>query len=892
MNIRSGLLAGLVVSVLAALTAAAVQSNPEARQCAPLSEPQAPEGTGRTVISDMPWDPALGGEKVVYGADDRIDVYQESNAARKALAASVCALLTADQLAAAGGGGWHISTSAYRHNGLPACATEPFGNQPTAAFCTGFLVGSDLIATAGHCYDSTDISSVRFVFGFEMIDASTPDVDVSADQVYTGIELVGHQLNASSGLDYSIIRVDRAVTAPGAAPLPLRRSGTIPLATQVGVIGHPSGLPKKIAFGSATRVVSNSETSYFVANLDTYGGNSGSPVFNAATGVVEGILVRGNTDFLTNGGCFVSNVLPDSTADAEEVSKAPTFASFVPELAGEGSLLLNATSHPCNSTLGITLTDANATGTTQQVTVTADSGDTETVTLTETAAGSHTFTGNLPLHDTAVTAQDGTLSVADGNGVTVRYSDQNTGEGQPGEVTATATVDCSPPVISGVAFAAMGGAAETVTFDTSETATATVIYSAAGCDDAGALSVSASAGTSHSATLTGLTPGTTYHVSLTATDTLGNTASDDHGGACYTFATATDPVSDGGFELGTPNPVWDQGSTAYGSVICDAASCGTGNTTGPFSGDWWAWFGGVENAVEDGYAAQQIVIPASASALLTFALEIPSAHVPGYFRVLMDGAQLFRVTEADAGTYAAFKTVTVSVSAYADGAPHVLRFEGRTDGTGAAGVTNFFVDQVGITPSDEGEPPVPVTVPGVAGLAQNAAVATLQTGGLAAQIIGQQCSDVFAAGQVISQTPEAGASVDTGATVSLMISSGACPVQTEGEGEPATVQQIAQALYDGFDGADTDKDGALSMSEAQALQPDLTGAVFLDLDTNDDGRLSQDELAAYLGVDPGCGCACNKSDFTAGGMQKRLGDFFLAGLSLAALAWMAGRREN
>ena len=36
---------------------------------------------------------------------------------------------------------------------------------------------------------------------------------------------------------------------------------------------------------------------YFTANLDTYRGNSGSPVFNAITHKVEGVLVRGEQDF-------------------------------------------------------------------------------------------------------------------------------------------------------------------------------------------------------------------------------------------------------------------------------------------------------------------------------------------------------------------------------------------------------------------------------------------------------------------------------------------------------------------------------------------------------------------------------------------------------------------
>ena len=292
------------------------------------SEEKPPPRGARTEIGTTPWDPdsLSREERVIYGADDRIDVYEETIPLRQQLALSTCGLLNSGSLSDNGNGTYTIFTSAYTVSGLPACGGEPFANQPTAMWCTGFLVGPDLIATAGHCYDAGDIATASFVFGFVMQNASTPVTVVDADQVYTGIAVVGHAL--SGDLDYSVVRVDRTVTAPGAVPLEIRRSGTIPLGTQVGVIGHPWGLPLKIAFGAQTTVRDQGPAGYFTANLDTYGGNSGSPVFNAATGVVEGILVRGETDFVIQGGCFVSNQLPDSQG-AEAASKTTSFMQYI-----------------------------------------------------------------------------------------------------------------------------------------------------------------------------------------------------------------------------------------------------------------------------------------------------------------------------------------------------------------------------------------------------------------------------------------------------------------------------------------------------------------------------------------------------------------------------------
>jgi subtilisin family serine protease len=157
-------------------------------------------------------------------------------------------------------------------------------------------------------------------------------------------------------------------------------------------------------------------------------------------------------------------------------------------------------------------------------------------------------------------------------------------------------------------------------------------------------------------------------------------------------------VADGGFEAGTPNPEWDETSTNFGTPLCDVATCGgTGGGTGAFAGDWWAWFGGVDEA-EDGTVAQTVTIPDNAvAATLSFFLEIPTADVAGSFEVSLGGDVLFSATDADTGTYATYQEVTVDVSAYADGTPNELLFSASTvdDGT-AETVTNFFVDNVSL----------------------------------------------------------------------------------------------------------------------------------------------------------------------------------------------------
>ena len=288
-----------------------------------------PPALGRTEIGSEAWRPPTDPTpKVIYGDDDRIDLYEETDETRRQLAKSVSGLISAWRVDDNGDGTYSLQTAAYRVGGLPPCDGEPFADQPVAAFCTGFLVDDDLIATAGHCYDDGDLAGVFFVFGFVMADATEPVTTVDADQVYEGVEVVGRQY--TNDFDYAVVRVDRTVTAPDAQPLGIRRDGVVAVGAQVGVIGHPAGLPLKLAFGAQTMVKANTAVGYFSANLDTYGGNSGSPVFDAATGLVEGILVRGQSDWVFEVDCFRSNELSDDYPFVEEVSKATTFAQHVP----------------------------------------------------------------------------------------------------------------------------------------------------------------------------------------------------------------------------------------------------------------------------------------------------------------------------------------------------------------------------------------------------------------------------------------------------------------------------------------------------------------------------------------------------------------------------------
>lgn len=265
-------------------------------------------------------------QRVIYGVDNRQDLYQVKSSKVQAAAKAVVALVKATDLTRENDGSYTLATESY-HDAYQLCGNEPFVTQPLGCFCSGFLVAPDVVATAGHCVKSqADLATIRFVFGFRMIDADHARTNFPANDVYAGATLIGRQL-AQDGTDWALVRLDRVVV--GHTPVKLRTTGKIGDKQSLFVVGHPTGLPQKYAPGA--RVRDNTPVPFFVANLDTYGGNSGSPVFNASTRIVEGILVRGENDFVSNGTCYVSLVCPTTGCRGEDVTRATVWAAKVPK---------------------------------------------------------------------------------------------------------------------------------------------------------------------------------------------------------------------------------------------------------------------------------------------------------------------------------------------------------------------------------------------------------------------------------------------------------------------------------------------------------------------------------------------------------------------------------
>ena len=272
---------------------------------------------------------AFGKANVIYGEDDRRDLFDSTNNPRLVeLARSTAIVIKKSDLKPTDSNGkFQLPMESFGES-QNLCKDEPFYAQPTPGFCSAFLVGDDTLVTAGHCITSQSVcDGTSFVFDFAY-DFQGKDLStIEAENVFYCKTLIKREQEGGLGKDYAVIRLDRTVN--GREPLKVRKTGTVATGAGVAVIGHPSGLPTKITDGAKVR--SNSPAlPYFVTNLDTYGGNSGSAVFNTQTWEVEGILVRGETDFISRGSCVVSNKCSEGGCRGEDVTKASIFVEHIP----------------------------------------------------------------------------------------------------------------------------------------------------------------------------------------------------------------------------------------------------------------------------------------------------------------------------------------------------------------------------------------------------------------------------------------------------------------------------------------------------------------------------------------------------------------------------------
>ena len=197
------------------------------------------------------------------------------------------------------------------------CTDEAFYNQPTAGVATAFILGEKEMITALHAFERP-LSLYVVIFGYKIIDANgIVDVFVDKNDVYYPKAIT----KKNTELDLVEFAVDRNFDRP---VLEWENSTLLsPTKNEIYMVGYPIGLPLKIALNAS--ITKGNNPYYYYTSLDSFQGNSGSPVFNFYTNKVIGVLVSGEIDYAFNGNCYYSPVCKIPYCKGEKVIRIERF---------------------------------------------------------------------------------------------------------------------------------------------------------------------------------------------------------------------------------------------------------------------------------------------------------------------------------------------------------------------------------------------------------------------------------------------------------------------------------------------------------------------------------------------------------------------------------------
>ena len=252
---------------------------------------------------------------------------------------------------------------------------------------------------------------------------------------------------------------------------------------------------------------------------------------------------------------------PNGTGEACELAGP----KFVPLAPCAGSISLDRNAYSCSSPVSVILNDVDLAGT-GAAGVTVSSGTEpvpESLSLTESPAGSGRFQGTIGTLAGTPIGGDGSISVTDGDTITVRYVDASSCGAPNVPVNKTAAIDCSLPAIANV-HAVPGNSQATIGWDTNEAASGIVHYGTSVPTSSSATTTGASV--VHAVTLTGLSECTTYYYWVESVDAAGNVAANNAGGGYFAFTTAQSHQASFS-STGPPIPIPDNNATGATSTI-------------------------------------------------------------------------------------------------------------------------------------------------------------------------------------------------------------------------------------------------------------------------------------------------------------------------------------
>ncbi len=261
--------------------------------------------TAACAVESVPTQVATVTAPIVYGEDDRVELYQAEEPFVALGRELAIALMAPERLRPVEEGAYAVEAPSLGTL-QSLCAGERFADQTAAASCSGVLVAPGVVATAGHCLGvdaggQPDCKNNVHVRGYAVLAPAAP-VIVAEEEVYGCAQVLALARSAEDSachVDLALIGLERTPTVE--AP-PVLRDAPVEADEPVTVIGYPAGLPVKVDDGARVVDPRPSRGDSFTLSSDTFAVSSGAGVFDR-TGALVGVFARGRRDYDADGDC-------------------------------------------------------------------------------------------------------------------------------------------------------------------------------------------------------------------------------------------------------------------------------------------------------------------------------------------------------------------------------------------------------------------------------------------------------------------------------------------------------------------------------------------------------------------------------------------------------------
>lgn len=260
---------------------------------------------------------AAAQNKTIYGDDSRLDFFEVTNGLERSAMTKAVSIFRATALEA-DGDAFKVKGSVFGSEARRLCPGQRFFEQRGGSYCSGTLIGPDLVLTAGHCMGEKNkpanrCGTARFVFGFAVEKRGDVPDRVEAADVYScsKVEIYSYD----SRTDFAVVRLDRPVA--GRVPANIYTRELPAVGRAIFTVGGPYGLPLKVLNDARVRSVEESR-GWFRTDLDSSGGNSGGGVFSSLTGLLLGVHTASFDPDLVEVPLPPGHGLPETDARVKE----------------------------------------------------------------------------------------------------------------------------------------------------------------------------------------------------------------------------------------------------------------------------------------------------------------------------------------------------------------------------------------------------------------------------------------------------------------------------------------------------------------------------------------------------------------------------------------------